>query len=504
MARKPKFESWKARREQFEREVRLLVIEGDNGRRKAFDNLLFRLRVPSRAVGSAKQALRLVERERYGALLIAENLPDTHGMTLATTLAQRFPHIAIVLTTDALSLRTLSQAFEVPLADVWPGPFDQLDQLADEVKRLIQRQAEHKMRKVVLDELRAELEGQEADPRAAGLQQRLLAFKRSIGAFDRVLVIEGDDDNMQLFSEHMHLTGLHVETVATLDAALERLAHGDMHMIVIECARHGELPALLEQIRGAHHDIELLLMAARPNVEDGRHALRQRAAAYIPWPPTSLARTAERAQAHLWEARRTRLVDNLFAELYREARDVLALEGLPDFETYRQLIGLERVLHAPKLTVDGDVPMPKSVEFLDDVISEVMSDKERPIPEPRSSEGDDDERRVHARVAHSQFLRFRLEARIAAVMAYLGDLSEGGIFVRSAEVPTAGASVDVDFHVEHRQQRFRVCCHGEVAWVARREDASPHGVGFGVRFVDPSPDVKELLRDIVRHRTSEA
>lgn len=503
MARKSKFESWKVRRTQLEREVRVLVIDGDNAHRKELDNLLFRLRVPSRAVASAKQALRLVERERYGAVLIAENLPDTHGMTLAATLGERLPHVDIVLVTEALSLRTLSQAFEIPLADVWPSPFGDLEKLSAEVQRLIRRQAEHKMRKIVLDDLRAELETEEAGSEAAGLQQRLLAFKRSIGAFDRVLVIEGDDENLQLFSEHLLLTGLHVETVRTIDAAVERLTHGDIHMVALECSQHEDLSALLQQLRRAYHDLEFLLAAGRPNIEEGRVALRERAAAYIPWPPTSLAHMAERAQAHLWDARRARLVDNLFAELFREVRDVLGVKGLPDFDTYRSLIGLERVLHAPRLSADGDVPSLQHVEYLDDVISEVMADDE-PLPQKKGPTAEEkDERRIFARVAHSQFLRFRLDSRIANVMAYLGDLSEGGIFVRTAEVPTEGMTVEVDFHVEYRQQRFRIHCGGKVAWVAREEDASPHGAGFGVRFLDPPEEVTTLLRDIVRHRRAE-
>jgi len=504
VAHESKIEGWKVRREQLEREVRILVIDGNNAHRKELDNLLFRLRVPSRAVASEKQALRLVERERYGAVFVAENLPDTHGIGLASTLAEQLPHVDIVLTTEMPSLRSVSDAFEIPLSDVWPPLFGQREALSNEIRRVICRQAEHKMRKIVLDDLRAELENRQADSEAAGLQQRLLAFKRSIGAFDRVLVVEGENEHLQLFSEHLLLIGLHVETVINVDEALERLAAHDINMIVLECGRHDsgeDLTTLMEKVHAIHHNLEVLLVAPHPTFEDGRTALRKRAAAYVPWPPTSLSHTAEQAKIRLWEARQASLVDNLFAELYREVRDSLLVGSLPDFDTYRSLIGLQRVRHAPPLgaTADGpaaDGPTPEHVEHLDEVISEVMASEEPPAAKSLPAKTVD-ERRVFARIAHSQFLRFRLDSHIAAVMAYLGDLSEGGIFVRTSELPTEGTPVDVDFHVEHQQQRFRVHCGGEIAWVAE-EEASPHGAGFGVRFITPPEEVIELLREIVQ------
>ena len=114
------------------------------------------------------------------------------------------------------------------------------------------------------------------------------------------------------------------------------------------------------------------------------------------------------------------------------------------------------------------------------------------------------ERREHARVLESQFVRFRREGASTSRLATIGDLSEGGIFIRTTALLRSGTELEVDFNAQYGGNAYLVRCHAEVAWVARDERSTNMGPGFGVRFVDPPEDVVGLLKNIVHNRDGEA
>lgn len=489
--------NWGIMRGRLEREMRVLVVDGDQASRKHLDELLFRMHIPARSVGSAEQALQLVERERYSVVISADVLPGMHGITLIRTLRERLPTLDLLLTTHSPSLRILSQAFELNLLDVWQKPFADLTLLGNRVRQAVRRHADQRMRSLVLNELRQVLAnlGEDQHLRATTqLEKRLSAFKRSLGAFDCVLVVEGTDMNLRLLSEHLLLAGLRVETVVELDHGLERLVAGGVHLVVADVGTAPGIEALLARLKQVAPDTEHMLVALKPTVADAQTALRSHVAAYVPWPPTSLSRTAERAREVLRRGRRDRLVDNLFVELYCETSRACGQEPTEDFPSFQSLIGLERVLTAEQPQAAPEESSP--AEYLEEVLTEMLADYGPPKNQPAVGS----ERREHDRVAQNQFLRFRLAGQTAYRMAYLADLGQGGIFVRVNEHPPRGTVVDVDFNVEHGGRHYRVECHGEVAWVARTPTDSPHGAGFGVRFVDAADDVVELMQEIVTTR----
>ncbi len=125
-------------------------------------------------------------------------------------------------------------------------------------------------------------------------------------------------------------------------------------------------------------------------------------------------------------------------------------------------------------------------------------------PPSGGAAGDAADRRIHPRVAESLFVRFRPKSATASNLALVGDLSEGGLFIRTEELLTPGTLLELEFQVAHEGQEYLVCCRGQVAWVARDNRQSPLGPGFGVKFIDAPPDVVKLLQHIVQERIGQA
>lgn len=495
MSLREKQKSWELKRSRLQRELRVLVVDGDATTRKQLEDVLFRMHVPARSVASAEHALQVAERDRYSLVISADVLPQMHGMTLLRTLREQLDSLDLVLTARNPSLRVLTQAFELELLDVWDKPFDDSAALAEHVERAVRRHADRRMRSLVLDELRellSTLPPPKREEATTKLEQQLSAYKRTIGAFDRVLVVEGQDVNLRLLSEHLMLAGLRVETARSLEAGLERADAGGVNLLVTD-PEGAEVATLARRLGSDGLDVELMLVGSKPSARVAQQALRARVVAYVPWPPTSLSRLAERARDLLRLGRRDRLVDSLFVELYRETAKASGDDPDVSFSDYRALIGLQRVP-----TAEGNEAPSASAsdpaEYLQEVLSGMLDDlgrSKRPTPAQSS------ERRATTRVSQSQFLRFRGEGKPSAQMAYLGDLSVGGIFVRTDEMPRRDEIVEIDFNVEHGGQHYRVQTSGVVAWLARTPTDSPHGAGFGVRFVDPAPDVVQLMNKIV-------
>jgi len=205
------------------------------------------------------------------------------------------------------------------------------------------------------------------------------------------------------------------------------------------------------------------------------------------------------------------LMDNLLAELFWETNRTLASPASEKhFEAFRELIGLERIKR-----VDGSsAPVPETaeaVEFLEEVLDNLLSPEKQTIPSstvlfpesPVSSEDDAADRRAYLRVPENHFIRYRSRSALASTLALLENLSGGGLFIHTPDLLPPGTSVDVDFNVEHEGRGYVVCCQGKVAWVAQDSMQSPLGPGFGIKFVDPPPEVEALLEKIVSHRIND-
>ncbi|MCK5800604.1 MAG: response regulator [Deltaproteobacteria bacterium] len=493
---------WENRRDRLARELRVLIVDGDATTRKQIDDLLFRMRVPARAVGSAKHALEIIERDRSAIVVSAATLPDMEGLLLLRTLRERHPLLELVLAARKPSLPLITRAFDLGIVDILDKPFSDPSELQARLEKVIQRSLDRRMRTPVIEDLRDLLTAlPEENQRivTSTLKRRLAAYKKRLGLIDRVLVVEGNDVNLRLLSEHIVLIGLRVETAAVLADALTRLRQEKIHVVIADTTKtHGVIP-LRDLIQNVIPDIEIIATANKPTAQEAQEALRAHVAAYIPWPPTSLSHLAGRTRKILHASRQDHLVDNLLVELYRTIAEATGTNPHEGFAAFQKLIGLTEELTATDEIEEGPASTSSPSETIQKILTGMIDDLDRteqPIPAPIKG----DERRGAGRIVQNQLLRFRRQGDPTAHVAYLGDLSVGGIFIRTDHILSRDTPVSVDFNVEHEGQRYRVESEGVVAWLAHEAGDSPHGAGFGVRFVGPPPDVTLLMKEIVAAR----
>ncbi|MCC6750260.1 MAG: response regulator [Deltaproteobacteria bacterium] len=511
---------WSRHRARLEREVRVLVVDGDPALRKVLDDLLYRCRIPSRSVGSAELALELAGREHYALVIAADQLPGMTGLALTRQLRVNYPQLDVILTAHAPSVDLVTHAFDLRLLDLLPVPLDSAERVMERLKLAVGRNVDRRMQTYVLNELRNTLE--ELDPEVrlrttTELDRRLSAFKDSLGAFDRVLVVEANRDDLRILSENLLLAGFHVETVDAFEEALTRVAGQDVCLVVAMAeAVPDDMVELQRRLRAVDPRGELAVASLHAQPEIALRALRDGLAYYLAWPPASASMLVLRIRDILRRGRRERLVENLFLELYRETYLAHQPNLSPDhFSDFCTLIGLQR---AKAMTVEalrsplGDDDLAEYVadattgDYLDDVLSDVVVHVAEETPADASATSateDGSERRVHLRIPESHFVRFRPKASPAATLAYMGDLSQGGLFIRTPELLTPGTLMEVDFRLEHDGQGYVVRCRAQVAWVARNDRQSTLGPGLGIKFLAPPDDVRALLSTVIEHRTGE-
>lgn len=504
---------WARYRRRLEQEIRVLIVEAENGLREVLDDQLYRSHIPARSVSTAQQARELVGREHYALMVTAEVLPGMRGLALTRQLRVAHPDLDVLVSTWEPTVELLAQAFELRVLDVLVKPFDDPATIGAQLKRAVQRNVDRRMRIYVLNELRGVLEELDADSRLrtiAALDRRLAAFKDSLGSVERVLVVE-EHAALRALSETLLFEGFGVETADHLDEALQRAAAADISLVVL-CAELDEagVVKLLAELRATDPHLELVVASTAPAADAALAALRGGVASYLPWPAADLRSVSMRARDIARRGRQARLMDNLFVELYRETSRALGADGAAreqDFAAFRQLIGLERLSSSleDQQAEPMDPEQAAAIKRLDEELSGIIDDLEERERRARASSpvvpSEDAERRVHERVPDNQFVRFRRQSAKASTLAYLGDLSEGGVFIRTPDLLARGDVVEVDIDAEYEGQRYLVCCRGTVAWVARDGNASPMAPGFGVRFIDPPDDVRDLLARMVAART---
>jgi DNA-binding response OmpR family regulator len=504
-------EEWTQHRRRLELETRVLVVDDDASSRKELDDLLRGLGISGRSVGNPELAVELLDSGTYSLALVSDGFSGLGGLYFIRQMRAQYPDVDSIITTIDPAVELFGKVFDLHALDVLVRPFATTALVGEQLRAALRRGVERRLRTWMLGELRQRLQRLQADTRLRAmhaLEHRLSLFKLGLGAFDRVLVVE--DNDLRALSELLLLAGLHVETALELDEAMARASAGSTHLLAVAAEPD---PVSLDQLLGALREqsplVELMLVAKHPTVEHALTALRRGVAVYQPWPAPSTPVVVQRVGEALRRSRRERLMDNLLGELFHVThRDAAAAAAT--FESFRSLVGLQRRIAAPE-TPGERADAVEAVDFLDEVLDNLLSPEEElvithEIPsselEPLAdSEGA--ERRQHYRVPESQFVRFRPKAGPASTLALLGDLSEGGLFIRTGELLLPGTLLEVDLNVELAEQGFLIRCRGQVAWVARDNHQSPMGPGFGIKFLDPPPDVADLLHRIVLARLKE-
>jgi type IV pilus assembly protein PilZ len=84
------------------------------------------------------------------------------------------------------------------------------------------------------------------------------------------------------------------------------------------------------------------------------------------------------------------------------------------------------------------------------------------------------------------------------LFAYITDISETGIFVRTTTPEQPGTRLNLRFSPDDARRPIEV--EGEVIWVNPYRPGTPDNLhpGMGVRFVDLEDDVRDRLLELVR------
>ncbi len=506
-----KQQDWVRFRRRLDREIRVLIIEINPKLRKDLENLLYRCRLSARAVPSEGQARKLISSGHFSLVVVPEVIPGKNGTALINALQAEFPDLDFILTTKSPSLELVSWAFDLEVRDIVRRPVLDTDDVMDQFKQAALRNTERRIRQHLIKELKALYEAKVAArfPTLGDLlEDRLAAYKEQLGKGNRILVVETCNE-LRSFSESLFIAGFEVETVSELDAALLRIPRGDINMMVLRTAEEpGEVAGLMESIKEADPFLVTVLIAPDPNVSAALQALRLGAALHLPMLPDEHGLLVDRISDILYRDRRKRLLDNLLVELYMIVVKALS-DSIQDqdLDLLEELCGLTpniRMNYALSRTKGPRDTLVESTSYLDDVIEEMLpgTKQDDTAVEYQRITGADlavrsRDRRVHNRLADDHFIRCRQTTSPSSVLAYLGNLSEGGLFVRTPQLLKPGAEVDLDFNLELDEQWFQVCCPAEVVWMAQDDKEFELGPGFGVRFVDAPDEVVEMVQQVI-------
>jgi type IV pilus assembly protein PilZ len=84
------------------------------------------------------------------------------------------------------------------------------------------------------------------------------------------------------------------------------------------------------------------------------------------------------------------------------------------------------------------------------------------------------------------------------LFAYITDISETGIFVRTTSPEQPGTRLNLRFRPDGASDQIEI--EGEVIWVNPYRPGAPDNLhpGMGIRFVDLDEDVRDQLLELVR------
>jgi DNA-binding NarL/FixJ family response regulator/Tfp pilus assembly protein PilZ len=452
-------------------------------------------------------------RGHHTLLMVGSQLPEMEGLALIRSLRQEVPEADVIVVARELEGPTrgraatdlVRQCIAEEVLDIIGWPVQDAEAACEQIRTAVRRNVDRQMRAHVLRQIRGELDQVAEEARqeiTASLEHRLGGLRRWIGDFDHALVGEGTDPALRALSENLLVSGMVVEAADTASEAWARIEEGGLHLAVLDWKESDHsLPEALEAVRAANPLGELLVAARVPRLGDALDALRAGVALYIPWPPADGSLLVKRIQRIRQKCRRERLLDGLLAALFLETHQG-AEQDPAAYGELCELAGIERRPPREALIPAADGP---AGEVGDGVVEQILDPGQTDLPEvapPALAAVDigEHERRAHQRVLENQFVRFRPGGAMTSTLAYLGDISEGGLFVRSDRVPSRGDPLQVDVNIEHEGLGYLVRCQGEVAWVAQDTTRVAYGPGFGVRFIDPPQEVTLLLQRVVDGR----
>jgi FixJ family two-component response regulator len=92
------------------------------------------------SVSNAEEALGVLQRENFGCMLADKNLPGKDGLTLVAAVRKLQPHCACIVMTAYASTSSAVEALRLGAADYLEKPFQDIELVAEKVRRAIEHQ----------------------------------------------------------------------------------------------------------------------------------------------------------------------------------------------------------------------------------------------------------------------------------------------------------------------------------------------------------------------------
>ena len=97
------------------------------------------------------------------------------------------------------------------------------------------------------------------------------------------------------------------------------------------------------------------------------------------------------------------------------------------------------------------------------------------------------------RLALDRPVRFRPLDAPASLVGTLGNISVGGAYIRTEQVPGPGTLLAFGFYLDHHGHKRVMRSMGRIVWTERHN-------GFGLRFVEPPPILVQTIDELLARR----
>ena len=499
-------EAWSLHRQELEQNLRVLLVEVNRQFRAQLEELLQRCGCAVSTAVSAEASLELVLTGQFPLVMVPSALIEMDGLVLVDQMRRQVSDLEVILTTRDITLDLVQRAFDLQIRDIIRKPIITMEDLVNQVLATIQHSINNQMRLFLLARLRRmlnELSPGQRQEAVSQLERRLMAYKAWLGRCDRLIVVESQAQLRNL-SENLFRAHFDMEAAGQLDGAIRRASKGDINLLFLQSTLEpARIQLELDRIRERVPSMDVVFIAP-PQLKTAMAALHAGAALYLPRVPSSTEPLVPRVRRVLARHRERRLMDNLLMELFLE---LLRIQGYPVshglLERFHSLVGSYHGDTIPPEEQLEDPEVRQSVDFLDEVLSDMIGDDDEPAEARVRKQAGGAERRIFPRLPEQRVVRFGPSAATSKKLAYLGNVSEGGLFIQTGDMLSPGTLAELDMTLPNQGSLHQIACKGRVVWISPDGAGSEHGQGIGLKFMVPSEQMSSVLRQIIKSRLSE-
>ena len=499
-------EGWSLHRQDLERNLRVLLVEVNRQFRGQLEELLKRCGCAVSTAVSAEASLELVLTGQFPLVVVPSALIEMDGLVLVDQMRRQVSDLEVILTTRDITLELVQRAFDLQIRDIIQKPIITMEALVNQVLAAIQHSINNQMRLFLLVRLRrmlTELSPEQRHEAVVQLERRLMAYKAWLGRCDKLMVVESEAQLRNL-SESLFEARFNMEAAGQLDGAIRRASKGDINLLFLQSTLEpARIQLELDRIKERVPQMDVVFIAP-PQLQTALAALHAGAALYLPRVPNSTEPLVPRVRRVLAHHRERRLMDNLLLELFLE---LLRIQGYPVdhglLERFHSLVGSYHGDTIPPEEELEDPEVRQSVDFLDEVLSDMIGDDDDAAAERVRDQAGGAERRIFPRLPEQRVVRFGPSAVKSKKLAYMGNFSEGGLFIQTGDMLSPGTLTELDMTLSSQAGLHQIACKGRVVWVSPDGTGSEHGPGIGLKFLVPSEQMSSMLRQIIKGRLSE-